>query len=353
MSQNKRILSGVQPTGNLHLGNYLGAIKNFVLLQKEYECFFMLANMHAITVKHDPKILEENILDTTATFLASGIDPNNNTIFVQSAVSAHAELAWIFNCIARIGWLNRMTQFKEKAGNNKEKVSVGLFTYPILMAADILLYKATHVPVGEDQKQHLELCRDIAIKFNNDFNVNDFFVTPEPIIPENISRVMSLRNGTQKMSKSEESDLSRINLTDDADLIIKKIKKAKTDSEVIGENILLEKGTNNLKIIDFGLSNLYKPPDEKLYTACGSPCYAAPEMIAGHPYSGLKIDIWSCGVILYAMLCGYLPFEDPNTEKLYKKILDCEYSFPSDISEDGKDLIKKILNTKPEERYTL
>ena len=241
MSQNKRILSGVQPTGNLHLGNYLGAIKNFVLLQKEYECFFMLANMHAITVKHDPKILEENILDTTATFLASGIDPNNNTIFVQSTVSAHAELAWIFNCIARIGWLNRMTQFKEKAGNNKEKVSVGLFTYPILMAADILLYKATHVPVGEDQKQHLELCRDIAIKFNNDFNANDFFVTPEPIIPENISRVMSLRNGTQKMSKSEESDLSRINLTDDADLIVKKIQKAKTDSEVIGENIILEK----------------------------------------------------------------------------------------------------------------
>ena len=241
MSQSKRILSGIQPTGNLHLGNYLGAIKNFVLLQKKYECFFMLANMHAITVKHDPRILEENILDTAATFLASGIDPKNNTIFVQSAVSAHAELAWIFNCIARIGWLNRMTQFKEKAGNNKERVSVGLFTYPVLMAADILIYKATHVPVGEDQKQHLELCRDIAIKFNNDFNVNNFFVTPEPIIPENISRVMSLRNGTQKMSKSEESDLSRINLTDDADLIVKKIQKAKTDSEVISENILLEK----------------------------------------------------------------------------------------------------------------
>ena len=241
MSQNKRILSGIQPTGNLHLGNYLGAIKNFELLQKEYECFFMLANMHAITAKHDPRILEENILDTAATFLASGIDPKNNVIFVQSTVPAHAELAWIFNCIARIGWLNRMTQFKEKAGNNKEKVSVGLFTYPVLMAADILLYKATHVPVGEDQKQHLELCRDIAIKFNKDFNVNDFFVTPEPIIPENISRVMSLRNGIQKMSKSEESDLSRINLTDNADLIIKKIQKAKTDSEVIGENILLEK----------------------------------------------------------------------------------------------------------------
>ena len=238
MTQNKRILSGIQPTGNLHLGNYFGAINNFVLLQKEYECFFMLANMHAITVKHKPQILQDNILETTAALVASGIDPKNNTIFVQSSVSAHAELAWIFNCIARIGWLNRMTQFKEKAGSNKEKASVGLFTYPILMAADILLYRATHVPVGEDQKQHLELCRDIAIKFNNDFKANDFFVTPEPIIPENISRVMSLRDGTKKMSKSEESDLSRINLTDDADLILKKIQKGKTDSEAISESIL-------------------------------------------------------------------------------------------------------------------
>ena len=238
MTQNKRILSGIQPTGNLHLGNYFGAINNFVLLQKEYECFFMLANMHAITVKHEPQILEDNILETTAALVASGIDPKNNTIFVQSSVSAHAELAWIFNCTARIGWLNRMTQFKEKAGSNKEKASVGLLTYPILMAADILLYRATHVPVGEDQKQHLELCRDIAIKFNNDFKANDFFVTPEPIIPENISRVMSLRDGTKKMSKSEESDLSRINLTDDADLILKKIQKGKTDSEAISESIL-------------------------------------------------------------------------------------------------------------------
>jgi tryptophanyl-tRNA synthetase len=238
MTENKRILSGIQPTGNLHLGNYFGAINNFVLLQKEYECFFMLANMHAITVKYEPQILEDNILETTAALVASGIDPKNNTIFVQSSVSAHAELAWIFNCTARIGWLNRMTQFKEKAGSNKEKASVGLLTYPILMAADILLYKATHVPVGEDQKQHLELCRDIAIKFNNDFKANDFFVTPEPIIPENISRVMSLRDGTKKMSKSEESDLSRINLTDDADLILKKIQKGKTDSEAISESIL-------------------------------------------------------------------------------------------------------------------
>ena len=232
-----RILSGVQPTGNLHLGNYLGAINNFVLLQKNYECLFMLANLHAITVKHDPKVLQANIIDTTAAFLASGIDPKKNSIFVQSEVSAHAELAWIFNCVARIGWLNRMTQFKEKAGSNKEKASVGLFTYPVLMAADILLYKATHVPVGDDQKQHLELCRDIAMKFNNDFNNENFFQMPEPIIPEGISRVMSLRNGSQKMSKSDESDLSRINLTDDSDLIIKKIQKAKTDSEPISTNI--------------------------------------------------------------------------------------------------------------------
>ncbi len=255
---NNRILSGIQPTGNLHLGNYLGAINNFVLLQKKFECFFMLADMHAITVKHDPKVLKDNIFDTAAAFLASGIDPDKNIIFIQSSVGAHAELAWIFNCVARIGWLNRMTQFKEKAGSNKEKASVGLYTYPVLMAADILLYKATHVPVGEDQKQHLELCRDIAIKFNNDFNKKDFFVTPEPIIPGEISRVMSLRNGSQKMSKSEESDLSRINLTDDADLISKKIQKAKTDSDPINSDILNSKDrpeARNLINIFAALSN--------------------------------------------------------------------------------------------------
>lgn len=237
MNQN-RILSGIQPTGNLHLGNYLGAINNFVLLQKKFECFFMLADMHAITVNHDPDILRQNVLETASALIASGIDPDTNIIFVQSSVGAHAELAWIFNCIARIGWLNRMTQFKEKAGSNKEKASVGLYTYPVLMAADILMYKATHVPVGDDQKQHLELCRDIAIKFNNDFNAKDFFTMPEPIISEGISRVMSLRDGLKKMSKSEESDLSRINLTDNEDLIIKKIQKAKTDSEPIGPNII-------------------------------------------------------------------------------------------------------------------
>jgi len=233
----KRVLSGIQPTGNLHLGNYLGAIKNFVTMQNDYECFYMLADLHAITVSVNPDELRENILNTAATFLACGLDEKKNIIFCQSQVQAHSELSWILNCIARVGWLNRMTQFKEKAGSNKEKASVGLYTYPILMAADILIYQATHVPVGEDQKQHLELCRDIATKFNNDYK-NDFFTIPEPIIPKSVARIMSLRDGTKKMSKSEESDLSRINLTDSKDQIMQKVKKAKTDSEPIDEGIL-------------------------------------------------------------------------------------------------------------------
>jgi tryptophanyl-tRNA synthetase len=228
-----RILSGVQPTGNLHLGNYLGAIKNFVKLQKDYECYFMLADLHSITVFQDPKKLRENIIETAAIFLACGLDPKKNVIFCQSSVAGHSELAWIFNCVARIGWLNRMTQFKEKAGANKEKASVGLYSYPTLMAADILLYKATHVPVGEDQKQHLELCRDIAVKFNNDFNCKDFFTLPEPIITKEVARIMSLKDGTRKMSKSDESDSSRINLTDTEEDIVQKIKKAKTDNDLI------------------------------------------------------------------------------------------------------------------------
>ena len=228
-----RILSGVQPTGNLHLGNYLGAIKNFVKLQKDYECYFMLADLHSITVFQDPKQLRENIIETAAVFLACGLDPKKNVIFCQSSVAGHSELAWIFNCVARIGWLNRMTQFKEKAGSNKEKASVGLYSYPTLMAADILLYKATHVPVGEDQKQHLELCRDIALKFNNDFNCKDFFTLPEPIITKEVARIMSLKDGTKKMSKSDESEASRINLTDSEEDIIQKIKKAKTDNDLI------------------------------------------------------------------------------------------------------------------------
>ena len=228
----KKIFSGVQPTGNLHLGNYLGAIKNFVDLNNDEknECIFCVVDLHAITVKQDPKELRNNIRETVATFVASGIDPNRNIIFNQSTVQAHSEAAWILSCVARIGWLNRMTQFKEKAGKDKEKASIGFYSYPILMAADILLYDASHVPVGEDQKQHLELCRDIAQKFNNDFNVEDFLVPPEPLIQKEFSRIMSLKDGTKKMSKSELSDLSRINLTDDKDTMVNKIKKAKTDS---------------------------------------------------------------------------------------------------------------------------
>ena len=228
----KKIFSGVQPTGNLHLGNYLGAIKNFVDLNndKNNECIFCVVDLHAITVKQDPKELKNNIRETVATFIASGIDPKKSIIFNQSKVAAHSEGAWILSCVARMGWLNRMTQFKEKAGKDKEKASIGLYSYPILMAADILLYDTTHVPVGDDQKQHLELCRDIAQKFNNDFNKIDFFKTPEPLIQKEFSRIMSLKDGSKKMSKSETSDLSRINLTDDKDLIVNKIKKAKTDT---------------------------------------------------------------------------------------------------------------------------
>ena len=227
----KKIFSGVQPTGNLHLGNYLGAIKNFVNLQKEDKnnCIYCVVDLHAITVKQDPKVLKKNIRETTAAFLATGLDPKKSIIFNQSMVPSHAEGAWLLGCTARMGWLNRMTQFKEKAGKDKEKVSVGLYIYPILMASDILMYDATHVPVGEDQKQHLELTRDIAQKFNSDFDCPDFLIPPEPLIQENFSRIMSLKDGTKKMSKSELSDLSRINLTDDADQIINKIKKAKTD----------------------------------------------------------------------------------------------------------------------------
>ncbi len=227
----KKIFSGVQPTGNLHLGNYLGAIKNFVELNhdQENECIFCVVDLHAITVFQKPNELKNNIYETVATFLASGINPKKSIIFNQSQVSAHSEVAWILSCVARMGWLNRMTQFKEKAGKDREKASIGLYSYPVLMAADILLYNASHVPVGDDQKQHLELCRDIAQKFNNDFNVNDFFTVPEPLIQKQFSRIMSLKDGLKKMSKSELSDLSRINLTDGKDEIINKIKKAKTD----------------------------------------------------------------------------------------------------------------------------
>jgi tryptophanyl-tRNA synthetase len=229
-----RIFSGVQPTGNLHLGNYLGALRNFVKLQASYECIYCVVDMHAITVWQDPAELRKSTREVTAAFLACGIDAGKHIIFNQSSVPAHAQLAWIFNCVARVGWLNRMTQFKEKAGKDRENASVGLYIYPNLMAADILAYKATHVPVGEDQKQHLELARDIAQKFNHDFGV-EYFPIIEPIIQGEATRVMSLRDGTKKMSKSDPSDYSRINLTDTAEAIELKIRKAKTDPHPLPE----------------------------------------------------------------------------------------------------------------------
>ena len=250
MNNKKLVFSGVQPTGNLHLGNYLGALKKFVSLQKEMECIYCVVDLHAITVFQKPSELNNNVLETTASFLATGLNSEKSIIFNQSSVSGHAELAWILNCVSRIGWLNRMTQFKDKAGSDKEKASVGLYIYPNLMAADILLYKATHVPVGADQKQHLELSRDIAQKFNKDFNCENFFPLPEPLISRNISRIMSLRDATKKMSKSEESDYSRINLKDTADEINKKIKKAKSDSEPIPDSIkLLENKPEALNLL--------------------------------------------------------------------------------------------------------
>ena len=234
----KKIFSGVQPTGNLHLGNYLGAIKNFVDLNNDIQnkCIFCVVDLHAITIKQDRDQLTNNIRETTATFIASGIDPTKSIIFNQSKVHAHAEGSWILSCLAPMGWLNRMTQFKEKAGKDKEKASVGLYIYPILMAADILLYDATHVPVGDDQKQHLELSRDIANKFNLDFNSPNFLIAPEPLIQKNFARIMSLKDGSKKMSKSDPSELSRINLNDTNDQISSKIKKAKTDTEPLPDN---------------------------------------------------------------------------------------------------------------------
>jgi len=231
-----RILSGIQPTGNLHLGNYLGAIRNWVALQNDFECLFCIVDLHAITVWQEPKALLHATREVAAGMIAAGIDPVANALFVQSHVPAHAQLAWVFNCIARLGWLNRMTQFKDKAGKDREKASAGLYVYPNLMAADILVYKATHVPVGEDQKQHLELARDIAQKFNNDYGV-DVFPQPEPVIRGPGTRVMSLRDGAKKMSKSDPSDFSRINMTDDAEAIAGKVRKATTDPNPLPESV--------------------------------------------------------------------------------------------------------------------
>ena len=282
----KRIFSGVQPTGNLHLGNYLGAIRNFVALQDDYDCIYCVVDMHAITTWQDPKELKAHTREVTAAYLAAGVDPKRCIIFNQSQVAEHAELAWIFNCVARLGWLNRMTQFKEKAGKHRENASVGLYAYPNLMAADILAYKATHVPVGDDQKQHLELTRDIAQKFNNDFAV-ELFPIPEPLIFGAATRVMSLRDGARKMSKSEASDMSRINMTDEAEAIAKKIRKATSDPEHLpGPEVLDEAGkvpeaAREARPEAFNLLGIYAALSDK-------PMDAVLEEFAGSQFSHFK-----------------------------------------------------------------
>ena len=275
----ERVFSGVQPTGTLHLGNYLGAIKNFVELQDKYNCVYCVVDQHAITVDQDPKELRSNILEVLASFIAAGVDYKKQIIFQQSSVPAHSQLAWVFNCVSRIGWLNRMTQFKDKAGKNRENVSVGLMVYPNLMAADILAYLATHVPVGDDQKQHLELSRDIAQKFNNDFGV-EFFPQPEPLIYGSATRVMSLRDGNKKMSKSDPSDFSRILLTDDDDTIAAKIRKAKSDSELIpSSKDNLQNKPECLNLINILSATTNQSADQVLSN------------YAGKEYSSLKKDL--------------------------------------------------------------
>ena len=333
MNKNSKsvVFSGVQPTGNLHLGNYLGAIKNFVNLQKKMECIYCIVDLHAITVFQDPKELKKNILDTTAGFVACGLDFKKSIIFNQSSVSGHSELAWILNCVSRVGWMNRMTQFKEKAGKNKENASVGLYVYPNLMAADILLYKSTHVPVGDDQKQHLELARDIAKKFNNDFKVNNFFPIPEPLIQKKLSRVMSLRDGTKKMSKSEESNYSRIDLQDSADEINKKIKKAKTDSLPIPGNI--EELKNRPEALN--LLNIYS-------FITNSDLEKILENMAGKDFSKFKNELSDA---LVATICpiGKKIKELKNDSKYLMEILKEGSNKAGTIAKENLDKVKEIV----------
>ena len=333
MNKNSKsvVFSGVQPTGNLHLGNYLGAIKNFVNLQKKMECIYCIVDLHAITVFQDPNELKKNILDTTAGFVACGLDFKKSIIFNQSSVSGHSELAWILNCVSRVGWMNRMTQFKEKAGKNKENASVGLYVYPNLMAADILLYKSTHVPVGDDQKQHLELARDIAQKFNNDFKVNNFFPIPEPLIQKKLSRVMSLRDGTKKMSKSEESNYSRIDLQDSADEINKKIKKAKTDSLPIPGNI--EELKNRPEALN--LLNIYS-------FITNSDLEKILENMAGKDFSKFKNELSEA---LVATICpiGKKIKELKNDRKYLMRILKEGSNKAGIIAKENLDKVKEIV----------
>ena len=328
--KNHTVLSGVQPSGNLHIGNYLGAIKNFINMQDDFNCYFCVVDLHAITVKQDPESLRRNTLEVVATYLASGIDPKLSVIFNQSSVSMHAELSWILNCVTRMGWLNRMTQFKDKAGKDRENVSSGLFIYPNLMAADILLYKATHVPVGNDQKQHLELTRDIAQKFNRDYNCENFFPSPEPIIDNDISRIMSLKNGLQKMSKSDPSEYSRISLTDDNDTIIKKIKKAKTADVPMPDNlndVLVLSEINNLLNIYSGSSSMKK---EQLI-----------DQYKGENFSNFKSE-----------LSDLLVSKIEPISKEVKKLMN-DKSFLFDVLSDGKNKAAEIATKTLNDVYDI
>jgi len=300
-----RVFSGVQPTGNLHLGNYLGAIRNFARLQRDNDCIYCVVDMHAITVWQDPAELGRNTREVTAAFLAAGIDPDANIIFNQSQVPQHAELAWVFNCVARMGWLNRMTQFKEKAGKHRENASVGLFVYPNLMAADILAYKATHVPVGEDQKQHLELTRDIAQKFNNDFGI-ELFPLVEPLILDQAARVMSLRDGRAKMSKSDASDYSRINLSDDADTIALKIRRARTDPNPVPDGSP-EGGTRADRPEAFNLLEIYAALADRTVAE-------VQREFGGRPFSEFKQALTDLAVESLGPICGEMRrlMDDPG-----------------------------------------
>jgi len=329
----KLVFSGVQPTGTLHLGNYLGAIKNFVDLQKNYNCVYCVVDQHAITVDQNPNELRSSILEVLASFIAAGVDHQKQIIFQQSSVPAHSQLAWIFNCVSRIGWLNRMTQFKDKAGKNKENVSVGLMVYPNLMAADILAYRATHVPVGDDQKQHLELCRDIAQKFNNDFGV-EFFPQPEPLIYGQATRVMSLRDGTKKMSKSDPSDYSRILLTDEDEVISSKIKKAKSDSELIPDTIdKLQSKPECLNLVNILSASLNQNAEATLNS------------YAGKEYSSLKSDLASALIEIIHPIRVEIKNLLNNKDEL-NKILQSGTEKASEIANPVIDEVYKIVGFK-------
>ncbi|UYO49488.1 tryptophan--tRNA ligase [Rhodopseudomonas palustris] len=331
MAITQRVFSGIQPTGNLHLGNYLGAIVNFVKMQETHNCVYCVVDLHAITVPvtvwGGPDELRKNIREVTAAFIASGIDPKKQIIFNQSQVAEHSELAWVLNCIARLGWLNRMTQFKEKAGKDRENVSVGLYDYPVLMAADILVYRATHVPVGEDQKQHVELTRDIAQKFNNDFSASiaaqgfgdAYFPLPEPVITGPATRVMSLRDGTKKMSKSDPSDYSRINLTDDADAIAQKIKKAKTDPEPLPSE---EKGLETRPEAD-NLVGIYA-------ALSGKPKTDVLTEFGGAQFSAFKSNLVDLAVTKLSPIAGEM------------KRLSADHGYVDSVLADGSDRARAI-----------